>query len=72
MVNWLDYRERLGEIHAPELVCAGRFGPQAPVGGSQELADSIPGARLDTFARSGHYPFIEEREKFKAVISEFI
>jgi pimeloyl-ACP methyl ester carboxylesterase len=72
MTQRLEYRERLGDIRAPTLVCVGRFDPQAPVGCSQEPAQSIPGARLEIFENSGHYPFIEEREKFKAVISEFI
>jgi pimeloyl-ACP methyl ester carboxylesterase len=72
MTYRLDYRERLGEIRAPTLICVGRFDPQTPVGCSQELAQGISRARLEIFEYSGHYPFIEERERFKTVISEFI
>jgi pimeloyl-ACP methyl ester carboxylesterase len=68
----LDYRARLGEIHAPAWVGVGRYDPQAPVPCSEELAQGILGARLTIFEQSGHYPFIEEREQFKSVIEEFL
>jgi proline iminopeptidase len=68
----LDYRARLGEIHAPTLVCVGRYDPQAPVACSEELAQGIPGARLTIFEHTGHYPFVEESARFKAVLQEFV
>jgi proline iminopeptidase len=68
----LDYRSRLGEIHAPTLVCVGRYDPQAPLGCSQELAHEIPGAQLVIFEHSGHYPFIEERDQFVPALRQFL
>jgi pimeloyl-ACP methyl ester carboxylesterase len=68
----LDYRARLDEIRAPTLVCVGRYDPQAPVACSEELAVGIPCARLTIFEHSGHYPFVEESERFKAVLQEFV
>ncbi len=68
----LDYRARLGEIHAPTLICAGRYDPQAPVGCSQELAAGIPQSRLILFDHSGHYPFTEERALFQQAANEFL
>jgi proline iminopeptidase len=68
----LDYKKRLGEILAPTLVMVGRHDLQTPVGCSQELIDGISGARLVVFERSGHFPFIEEREGFERALNEFL
>jgi proline iminopeptidase len=67
----LDYRNRLGEIHAPTLLLCGRHDPQYPLACSQELAAGIPDARLVIFARSGHYPFIEEADAFWGAVGDF-
>jgi proline iminopeptidase len=68
----LDYQARLGEIRVPTWVGVGRYDPQTPVLCSEELARGIPGACLTVFERSGHYPFIEEREQFRSVLGEFL
>jgi pimeloyl-ACP methyl ester carboxylesterase len=68
----LDYSRRLKEICVPALICVGRFDPQAPVSCSEELAQSIPEARLVIFEQSGHYPFVEERQQFMQVLSDFL
>jgi pimeloyl-ACP methyl ester carboxylesterase len=68
----LDYQARLGEIRAPTWVGVGRYDPQTPVPCGEELAQGISGARLIIFERSGHYPFIEEREQFKLALGEFL
>jgi pimeloyl-ACP methyl ester carboxylesterase/AcrR family transcriptional regulator len=72
MLRGIDYRLRIDEITVPTLVCVGRFDPQAPVGCSRELVEGISGAHLEVFDHSGHYPFIEEKEKFKRLLIEFI
>jgi proline-specific peptidase len=68
--HWLpgfDLRERLNEIDAPALVLSGTddwiMSPQ--LAGSQ-LARGLPHAELVVFERSGHFPFIEETERFIA------
>jgi proline iminopeptidase len=68
----LDYSQQLKEIHLPTLVGVGRFDPQAPVTCSEELAQGIPEAHLIIFDRSGHYPFIEERQRFWEMLSSFL
>ncbi len=68
----LDYRTQLGAIRAPALVCGGRHDPQAPLGCSAELAQNIPGAQLVVFEQSGHYPYIEEEDKFKLALRHFL
>jgi len=39
---------------------------------AQKTANSIPGARLEVFEHSRHFPFIEEPEKFFTIMREFI
>lgn len=68
----LDYSGRLGEVQAPTLVCVGRFDPQTPVGCSQEVAAGVPHARLVIFEHSGHRPFEEEPDRFRAVVRAFV
>ena len=67
----IDYRSRLAAMHAPTLVCVGRYDPQAPIACSEELAHNIPGAQLIIFEQSGHYPFVEEVAVFAATVAAF-
>jgi proline iminopeptidase len=72
-VAWrLDYRQRLAQVRAPTLVIAGRCDPQMPTACAEELARSIPSARLVVFERSGHYPFVEEPDAFWAAVGQFL
>lgn len=68
----LDYTPRLAELAVPTLILCGSHDPQYPPACSAALAAGIPGARAIYFARSGHYPFIEERELFWRVVSDFL
>ena len=68
----LDLSPGLPKIAVPTLLCAGRFDPQAPVGCSKEMAAAIPGARLEIFERSGHYPYVEEPTRFESALASFI
>lgn len=68
----LDYAPRLSTVQAPTLVLCGRYDPQYPPSSSQQLADSIPHARLALFEHSGHYPFIEEADLFWQAVGSFL
>jgi len=68
----LDYRPRLGEVRAPTLLAVGRHDPQMPPICSEELAASIPDARLVVLEKSGHYPFIEMPGAFWAEVRTFL
>ena len=60
----LDYCQSFKNIQVPTLVCVGCFDPQASVVCSEEMKQNIQKSNLIIFEQSGHYPFIEEREKF--------
>lgn len=67
-----DYSDRLNEITVPTLICVGKYDPQTPVQASLELKDGITNSRIEIFDNSGHSPFIEESEKFKLILKEWV
>ncbi len=68
----INYVERLDQINVSTLITAGRYDPQTPMECAQELSEGIPNNILIEFENSGHYPFIEENEKFLDVIGHFL
>jgi proline iminopeptidase len=63
----------LGDLKMPTLVATGRYDWIAPPAqGAQRLARGLPHARLVVFEESGHFPFIEENERFVKVLREFL
>jgi pimeloyl-ACP methyl ester carboxylesterase len=71
-VRRIDYADRLAEVAVPTLLLVGRHDPQTPLPCSTVLAAGIGGAELVVFEHSGHAPFIEERERFSAVVGGFL
>jgi pimeloyl-ACP methyl ester carboxylesterase len=71
MYRMLSYADRLSSVRAPTLVLVGTHDPEAPPPCSEELAAGIPDARLITFERSGHFPFVEEPARFKDTVEAF-
>jgi proline iminopeptidase len=74
--SWLaqyDVRERLGEIDMPALVLSGAddwiMPPQLA---GNELTEGLRNAEHVVFEHSGHFPFIEEPERFTEVISTWL
>jgi len=64
-----------GELRAlamPVLVTTGRFDANVAPRIAWTLHQAIPRSSLVVFERSGHYPMLEEPERFVAVIDEFL
>jgi pimeloyl-ACP methyl ester carboxylesterase len=72
MYSRLSYADRLGEVQARTLVIAGRYDPEAPLPCSEELASGISNAQLVVFKHSGHFPFMEEPERFGEIVAAFL
>lgn len=68
--NW-DVFERLHEIAVPTLVLAGRYDECVPEH-MWEMHQRIPGSRFELFEASAHMPFIEEPDRFDAVMRDFL
>ena len=62
----------LRRVRCPTLVCVGRYDPLSSVRGAAAIAAGIPDARLAVFESSGHFPFVEEPEHFRAEIGGFL
>jgi 3-oxoadipate enol-lactonase len=62
---------RLGQIHAPALVCVGEK-DFLGVGGSVILSRKIAGARLEIVPGRGHGIFLEDPDGFAHLVGEFL
>lgn len=67
-----DLRDRLGAIRCPTLVTVGRHDWITPVAASEEIVALIPDARLVVFEESGHSPQLEEPERFRHTVRDFL
>ena len=68
----VDTSERLPRIAAPTLVIAGELDAGTPLPMSQQLAQRIPGARLDVLKNASHLSAVEESEQFAHAITQFM
>lgn len=67
-----DLRLRLQDLSLPTLVLTGNYDRLTPSGAGAYLAAHIPGARLETFPKSAHAPFISHADAFVAAVLDFI
>ena len=76
-VAWNPYlydprlRRRLARIGAPTLLAWGEHDRLAPLVCAEAWRKEIPGARLVTFAHSGHVPHLEEPAAVASAVVEF-
>jgi proline iminopeptidase len=67
----LDFRDLLPRIEVPVLAMYGRHDPYYPVELGEWIAGQCPRGEAVVFEDSAHYPFIEEKERFVQVLSDF-
>lgn len=68
-------RELLPEVSAisvPTLLLAGDLDGATPPAWSEAIAERLPGARLETFADAGHFPFMETPDPFFSTLRAFL
>jgi proline-specific peptidase len=68
--DW-DVIERLGEIRVPTLITSGRYDECTPTL-VEPLHQGIAGSEWVLFEESAHMPYLEEPERFLAVVREFL
>jgi 3-oxoadipate enol-lactonase len=71
-IGAFDARNRLGQITCPTLVIAGDRDTTVPLHLKQVLAATIPGARLEIVADSGHATPIDQPQVFNRLVLGFI
>ncbi|MEU0936894.1 alpha/beta hydrolase [Embleya sp. NPDC005971] len=67
-----DWRSVLPEVKVPTLLVYGERSRIFPGDLAGWLAGVLPDARVARFSASGHVPFVEEREQFDAVVTDFL
>ncbi|MFI6833035.1 alpha/beta fold hydrolase [Kribbella sp. NPDC050241] len=67
-----DQRELFGLIRTPVLVVAGAEDATFPVLETEEMADSIPGARFVVLEQSAHLAALESPTEVNALIDDFL
>ena len=65
-------RRRLRRIKVPTLVIWGESDGVVSVEYGRAYAESIPGARLEIIKAAGHYPQLEQPERFVEIVTEFL
>jgi pimeloyl-ACP methyl ester carboxylesterase len=68
----LDLRGKMRHIAAPTLVIAGAKDPIVGPAAGDAMRLEIPKAELVVFEKSGHFPMLEEPDKFRVVLEEFL
>ena len=65
--------QRLAGVHGVEtLIVWGDADQVVPRGCAEAYAAALPAARLETIPGAGHRPEIEDRERFVALVGEFL
>ncbi|HWD80520.1 MAG TPA: alpha/beta hydrolase [Kribbella sp.] len=70
--NRPDQRALFGQIRTPVLVVAGAEDKTFPVAETEEMADSIPGARFVVLEQSAHLAALESPKEVNALIDDFL
>jgi pimeloyl-ACP methyl ester carboxylesterase len=67
-----DLRPSLAAIRCPTLVVCGEADVLTPPEYSRELAQGIPGARLEVVAKAGHLLTLEQPQRVNALLLEWL
>lgn len=67
-----DAAAALSRVPAPTFMAAGRFDYRVPYPSWLAVADRTPGVTVEVFQRSGHWPSIEQPDRFARAVSEFV
>jgi proline iminopeptidase len=68
-----DYRSELSGLRIPTLVLFGKAdAPYTGRAAAEQICASLPLCNMVEFETSGHWPFLEEPEKFRQVLGAFL
>lgn len=68
----LDFRTKLKNLKMPVLIIEGRFDRVAVPSWSIKYNEYAPQAKFVMFEKSGHNPYVEEKEKYFKLLNEFL
>lgn len=67
-----DLEPELREFDFPTLVLTGRFDANVAPSTAWKIHKAIPGSTFVVFEKSGHLPFLEEKDRFVKVVETFL
>ena len=73
-LDWLrrvDLRAQVSAIAQPTLVIHGEADPLMPLAAAHWLAAALPDAQLEVFGGAAHAPFLNDRERFAQLLTDF-
>ncbi len=68
----MNLRPGLRRLRIPTLILAGRHDRRLPLKYHEALAELLPDAGLEVLDHSGHFPFLEEPERFTEIVEGFL
>lgn len=71
-IGFVDLRPRIAAIRCPTLVVVGQDDPGTPPAMAREIAERIPGARLEVLPGARHAAVVERAEEFTRLLVEFL
>ena len=71
MINQ-DYRQLLKDVSAKTLIVAGRYDGVSTPEFAVQYKHFMPQAKFVMFEQSAHNPYLEEPEKFYALLDDFL
>ncbi len=71
LLETYNVTSRLSQITCPTLILVGRHDFICPPSQAQIMHKGIPNSRLVEFENSGHFPWVEEREKFIQAVKDW-
>ncbi len=66
-----DLRQQTPPVRTPALLVHGDCDPLMPLAAARWLAEHLPNSRLEVFAGAAHAPFLNDPERFAALVSNF-
>lgn len=67
-----DLRGILSSIRVPTLIIWGDRDREVPFSSMEIMARGIQGSRLEVFEGAGHFPFVDQPDRFGRVVREFL
>lgn len=62
----------LGRVECQSLVCVGDLDPVTPVAAAHEIAEALPGARLEVLEGAGHFTWKDAPDRYWPLLTEFV
>ncbi|MDQ0160757.1 alpha/beta fold hydrolase [Alkalibacillus salilacus] len=66
-----EIQDQLHTISVPSIVFCGRYDAQCPLVFSQDISRGLQNSNLYVFEKSNHFPFVEEKDQFADMVSDF-